>query len=293
MRTPRAIYTLRANLLFIAGLVIFLLLFAITYTPSYGLVDDLVEPAATPAADNMAALWYLHESLCLPITCAIALVVTSLSRTLMLLTTRTRRLRESDYLWWQLAELAVTAIFINLFLSLLFHCAFMRNLLPVMLVYSSATVFPYTVYWLWAERLERDVMLAEAERTILRLRRQEEGEGGMIRFADSASTVRLVTAAESVVGIEAAGNYVTVIYLAGGRTVRYSLRNTMAGLEPALEGTLLMRCHRSWYINLAHVRLLRKQADGLYAEMDADGVGDIPVSKTYSPEVTQRFGERS
>jgi DNA-binding LytR/AlgR family response regulator len=43
-----------------------------------------------------------------------------------------------------------------------------------------------------------------------------------------------------------------------------------------------MRCHRSFYINPAHVKVLRKDRDGImYAELDADDVRHIPVSKKY------------
>ena len=44
----------------------------------------------------------------------------------------------------------------------------------------------------------------------------------------------------------------------------------------------LVRCHRSFYINPSHVKVLRKDKEGIVsAELDMDDVRDIPVSKTY------------
>ena len=72
-----------------------------------------------------------------------------------------------------------------------------------------------------------------------------------------------------------------------------SLRNTMKGIEDACSQHSLIRCHRSYYLNLDRVKLLRKAPDGLYAEIDVDGVDDIPVSKSYAATVTQRFAEKN
>ncbi len=284
MRIPKNIYSVRSSVMFTICLVIFVLLFAITYTPNYGLDES-----------NVAmALWYQHKSLCLPICCAIILAVTALSRTLLLLATRTARLREMEYLAWQFAEVATTALFCNLFLSLYLHINYFENLPLVLLVYISVAVYPYAFYWLLAERMDRDLRIAEAQRTILRLRQHdEEDESGTLRLADDKGTVKLVVSTDKVVCIESAGNYVTILYENGGRLTRYSLRNTLKGIEETCGQHQLIRCHRSYFINLAKVRLLRRTPDGLVAEMDAADIPSVPVSKSYAADVTQRFAEKN
>mgnify|MGYP003305537612 FL=1 len=50
----------------------------------------------------------------------------------------------------------------------------------------------------------------------------------------------------------------------------------------------LVRCHRSFYINPVHVKVLRRDKDGImYAELDADDVRHIPVSKTYYERISE------
>ena len=43
-----------------------------------------------------------------------------------------------------------------------------------------------------------------------------------------------------------------------------------------------MRCHRSFFVNAAHVELLKKDANGYaLAQLDQEGLKNIPVSKKY------------
>ena len=279
MRIPKMLYSLRSNLLFVGGLVLFMLLFAITYHPTYGLGNDSL----------VIGVWQQRRGLCLPLCCAIVLVTTALSRALMWLTTRTTRLREAEYFLWQLAEVLASALFCNLFLSLLAGYNFLEHILPVVLIWISVAIYPYAFYWLLAERIDRDRRIASAQRTIVRLRQGSDGEHGILRFADDKGTVRLVTSADNVVCIEAAANYASILYHNGHRLVKFALRNTLKGIEPLCADTPLIRCHRSYYININKVKLLRKTPDGLMAQMDADGVEDLPVSKSYAAKVMQQF----
>ncbi len=293
MRIPKLIYSPKSSVMFVVCLTLFVLFFAITYTPNYGLGEDATSLGDLGEGNAAIALWYQHKGLCLPICCAIVLCTTALSRAMLLFFTRTARLREMEYLMWQLAEVVVAALFCNLFLSLYLHLGYFENLPLVLLVYISVAIYPYAFYWLLAERLDRDLRIAEAQRTILRLRQHhDEDDNGTLRLADDKGTVKLVVGAEHVISIESAGNYVTVLYMQGERLMRYSLRNTMKGIEDACSQHSLIRCHRSYYLNLSRVRLLRRTTDGLVAEVDIDGVPNIPVSKSYANEVTQRFAER-
>ncbi|MBQ8704396.1 MAG: LytTR family transcriptional regulator [Bacteroidales bacterium] len=294
MKIPKTIYSLRSNIMFVAGLTLFVMFFTIIYTPNYGISEEATSLSDMGEMGTVILLWYRHQALCLPVTCAIILGVTALSRTLLLLLTRTARLGEGEYLLWQLGEVIATALFIHLFLSLHLHLGYLENLPLVLLVYVSVAIYPYTFYWLLSERMDRDIRIAEAQRTIVRLRQgQEKADKNILRFADDKATVRLVVSSDMVVSIEGAGNYVTILYIGGNRLMRYSLRNTLKGIENLCSGGPLVRCHRSYYINLDKVKLLRKTADGLYAEMDCEGVDDIPVSKSYAAEVTQRFAEKN
>lgn len=280
--------------MFVAGLVLFVMFFTIIYTPNYGISEEATSLSDMGEVGAVVMLWYRHQALCLPVTCAIILGVTALSRTFLLLFTRTARLGEGEYLLWQLGEVIATALFIDLFLSIHLHLNYLHNIPPVLLIYISVAIYPYAFYWLLSERMDRDIRIAEAQRTIVQLRQgKQNADKNILRFADDKATVRLVVSSDMVVSIEGAGNYVTILYVGGNRLMRYSLRNTLKGIENLCTGGPLVRCHRSYYINLDKVKLLRKTADGLYAEMEYEGIDDIPVSKSYAAEVMQRFAEKN
>ena len=65
------------------------------------------------------------------------------------------------------------------------------------------------------------------------------------------------------------------------------LRSSMRSLEDTLKRHGLVRCHRSFFLNAAHVDLLKKDANGYaLARLDQEGAKEIPVSKRYYQAVT-------
>ncbi|MPN26333.1 hypothetical protein SDC9_173757 [bioreactor metagenome] len=53
----------------------------------------------------------------------------------------------------------------------------------------------------------------------------------------------------------------------------------------------LVRCHRSYMVNLDKVKVLRKTKSGIFMELDAPNAPDIPVSKTYYDKVMGKFSQ--
>ena len=285
MKIPKTIYSVKSNILFIGGLVAFVIFFTFVYKPNYGLSESLIYGDKV-----ISLLWYSHQATCLPICGAIILMVTAISRTLLLITTHTARIHEKEYLAWQFGEVTATALFCELFLSLYLHISYLKYLPIILLIYISVAIFPYAFYWLLVERIDRDMRIAEAQRTILRLRQAgERNANDILRFTDEKGTVRLIVSIDRVVYVEADGNYVNILYENNGKLTRYTLRNTLKAIEGLNDN--LVRCHRSYYLNLKNIKLLRKAPDGIYAEMNAEGVQDIPISKSYAANVIDRFTE--
>ena len=75
-----------------------------------------------------------------------------------------------------------------------------------------------------------------------------------------------------------------------GKLVRYSLRNTLKGIEDNCAANGIVRCDRSFLVNLKKIRIIRHTPQGVFAEMDFPGVENIPVSKTYASELLRLFG---
>ncbi len=107
-------------------------------------------------------------------------------------------------------------------------------------------------------------------------------EDGRLHFKDDSQKLKLVVAANSLLYIEARENYVEIVYTDADVVKRYTLRSSMKRLEPMLHAQGLQRCHRAFYVNPKHVKILSKDSRGyVFANLDVPSCPAIPVSKTY------------
>ena len=107
----------------------------------------------------------------------------------------------------------------------------------------------------------------------------------LISFHDGHGGLLLSVARENFLYIEASDNYVSLWYLKNELPRKAMLRLTMNRVMEQLQGTNIVRCHRSFMVNLEKIRMVRRDKDGLYLEMGIASVKDIPVSKTYGDDV--------
>lgn len=280
MKIPERFYMFKTNLVFCLATPVYVLLFAVLYTPTFGLPPAWLE------------LWHRDSGLCLPIVCAIEMGVLLASRSLLCFAVYRHKISEFYFLVWQTVEFVITCLFVGLFIALHFHRGYFDVLPHIVLIAFALNVFPYAFYWVFVERLDRDARIAEANSLIWSLRKGlEQNERGMIRFADEKGNTKLVVSAERVISVESAGNYVTILYDDSGKLMRYSLRNTLKGVEDICSSNNLVRCHRSFLVNVNKIKIIRRTPDGVFAEIEYPGVDDIPVSKSYASELLRLFSE--
>ena len=112
-------------------------------------------------------------------------------------------------------------------------------------------------------------------------------EKTLIRFYDETKRLKLVVSSEAVLYIAAQENYVHIVHLDNGKVKDFELRSSMRALEEVVQKHGLVRCHRSYFVNAAHVDLLKKDANGYaLAQLDQEKVKNIPVSKKYYDSIT-------
>lgn len=272
---PTTCYSLKGNVVFAFATALFFLLFVVIYSPAFGSSSPIVER------------WGENGDFCIAIVTAIVLATMTVSRVLMVVSHRWHHLSEVEYFVWQLCELATVCLFADLFLSLFFHDRFFALLPRILAIGLALAIYPYVVYWITVE-------LLESNSNLLRLMTENESRrvsdgNPTLRFPDENGNVKLLLECDKVVAIESDGNYVTVCYLDESGLVRFALRNTMKNMEALCAGTPIARCHRSYLVNTAKIRLLRKEPQGFVAEMSVVGIDDIPVSKSYAASIMQRF----
>jgi hypothetical protein len=126
----------------------------------------------------------------------------------------------------------------------------------------------------------------------LRAERENEQEAGRISLASKPSVApadapKLLALNDAffvdpgtLLFCESRQNYVRCVYLREGLATEEIIRATLSGMETKLGEHLLLRCHRSYLVNFAHIREARGNAQGLKLSM----VGTeekVPVARAY------------
>jgi DNA-binding LytR/AlgR family response regulator len=113
-----------------------------------------------------------------------------------------------------------------------------------------------------------------------------------IQILDEKGEMRLSIRRENLVLIESADNYVCVYYLNGDLTKKSMIRNTLGRVAEHLQGTRIVRCHRSYMINLDHAKILHRDKEGVFIEHGIEGIPNVPISRTYAENIQEWLTDR-
>ena len=109
----------------------------------------------------------------------------------------------------------------------------------------------------------------------------------LVNLYDYNGTLKLTINSESLYYMESQDNYVKIYYENQGKLLSYMLRSRTKTIEENLAETSMVRCHRSYMINMDRVKVLRRDKDGVFIEFGIEGVADIPISRTYIENITK------
>lgn len=151
---------------------------------------------------------------------------------------------------------------------------------------SLVLLLPYGTLWLYFSWRDKNKIIKE-----LAMDDQKPAEvKGMIHFKDDKGNLRFSIKQQEILYIKGADNYATIYYNDHNKVEHQLLRNTLKNLEEELQDNKIVRCHRSFMININRVKLIEKDKDGLLLRLDHPQAIEVPVSKTYFNEVFKLFG---
>ena len=183
------------------------------------------------------------------------------------------RLNYTLYTLWCVGEILFMSFFVALYLWLVLDKpAPYFDIMMYSFKYLFCTLpIPYSILALSIRVYDSNSVAQSAEESQKRM-----------RFYDVSHNLKFVITSGSVLYIGADENYINIYYIDNGKVRCYVLRNSMRSVDEVCLSNGLVRCHRSFYINPSHVKVLRKDKEGVvYAVLDADDVRDIPVSKKF------------
>ncbi len=139
---------------------------------------------------------------------------------------------------------------------------------------------PYTIVSLYAAyRSQRE------ENQLMRYREHLLGNNAagsnLINLPDENGVVKLTIDIESLYYIESQDNYVKIYYENEGSLHSYMLRSRTKSIESALANTSMLRCHRSYIVNVANINLVRNDKSSPVVILKHPDIKPIPVSKSY------------
>ncbi len=111
-----------------------------------------------------------------------------------------------------------------------------------------------------------------------------------IELVSENRSEKLALASGELILVQSAENYVEIQYLAGGTWTKKLLRATFKSIEDQLRPfSQMIRCHRSYIINMDHVIKLHREYGRIYLKMN--GIEEnIPVSRQYLLGITNALG---
>lgn len=260
------------TILFTAG---FALLFLNIYTP-FGVTTwfDVSKPSLFIYASGVILAGVL---------------VVAVSRVIMYHSVRRGlQLKVWHYLVWVAAEIVSMALFFTLFeIVILDDTRTFPELLGRSVRHTSLTLLlPYIMLWLWFSWHDSKLKLTG-------IKEQAEGpaQKPMIPLRDEKGVLRMSLKRSDILYIQGSDNYLTVWYQAQNKVTRFMLRNTLRTMEDELKQESIIRCHRSYLVNVEKVKLIRREKEGLVLELDSIPPSIVPVSRTYMNEVLTAFGQ--
>ena len=111
-----------------------------------------------------------------------------------------------------------------------------------------------------------------------------------IELVSENRSEKLALASGELILVKSAENYVEIQYLAGGTLTKKLLRATFNSIEDQLRPfSQMIRCHRTYIINIDHVMKLYREYGRIYLKMN--GIEeDIPVSRQYLLGIRNALG---
>lgn len=259
----------------------------VVFTASFALVFiNIYKPFSSSSWYNVSEFMFFVYSSLIILTGVMVVVI---SRVIMYLYSRQHSISYYKYGLWVFLEI----LFMSLFYTI--YTISVNRERDTMEVFESSIInttlvllLPYASFWLylgWRESTEKLKMFQSSDK-------ENNEKVGNISFKDERGVLRFSVAKDDVIYIESSDNYVTIHYSNKGKVKNYLLRNRLKNLEKELLDYNIIRCHRTYLVNLDRVKVLRKEREGIIAEFELPDARDISVSKSYQKNISERFLSR-
>ena len=266
---------------YLFGSVVFILTFSILFMAIYA-------PFSNTAWFGVRSVMELNMTITFYI---VALAIMFISKMLMNMYQKHIRFTYAKYVAWIVVEILVISIFYTHF-TLLYTpvqevdeiTILMKALGCIILIMA----IPYTMLTLYAAYRDKteELQMLQYEMSM--------GEGtvsypSLVNLYDYNGTLKLTINSDSLYYMESQDNYVKIYYENQGKLLSYMLRCRTKAIEENLAETSMVRCHRSYMVNVMKINHIKKGGKARYIVLTNEDIKPIPVSKSYFKNLIEKI----
>lgn len=235
----------------------------------------------------------------------VAITILAVSKTLIYIMRDRIRFTAAQYIAWLICENIIISVGYTILsyelLPDLTTSSMPAIALRVLFFVTMTTAIPYSLITLYvayrakseeldAALYERDRIREQMEESIARHGTTLPAAGTgqmpqMVNLYDNNGSLRLTINVDSLYYLESQDNYVKVHYKHNDKFSIYMLRCRTSSIEESLAGTGMIRCHRSYIINVRKIEFIGEEHKMRYVTLNDEAVKRIPVSKRYYDNV--------
>lgn len=259
---------------YLLGSVFFILTFSVLFMAIYSPFSSTAWFSLTNLQDfGMTAAFYL-----------VALAIMLISKLIMYNSQAQVNFNLWKYILWIIAEVIIISIFYTHF-TYVFVTPSEESLINIMAKSFGCILLiiaiPYTILTLYAAYKAKAEELQMLQYEMSLSNESSMVYPSLINFYDYNGTLKLTINSDSLYYMESQDNYIKIHYENSGKLCSYMLRSRTKTIEESLADTSIVRCQRSYLVNVMKINHIKKGGKARYIVLSNDDIRPIPVSKSY------------
>ena len=196
------------------------------------------------------------------------------------------------YILWALAEILVIALFYTHFTNVYvkpvdydMSSIFVKALGCILMI----VAIPYCILTLYAAYRDKTEELQMLQYEMSLAEEPAVSYPSLINLYDYNGILKLTINSDSLYYMESQDNYVKIYYENQGKLLSYMLRCRTKAIEESLADTSMVRCHRSYMVNVMKINHIKKGGKARYIVLSNDQIKPIPASKSYLANLIEKI----
>ncbi len=267
---------------YLFGSVVFILTFSILFMSVY-------TPFSNTAWFSLTNLLDLGKTVAFYI---VALAIMFISKMLMNISQKRIKFTYAKYIAWIVVEIVVIALFYTHF-TVIYMPEEGQNALAILYKALGCIMLivaiPYSIITLYAAYRDKTEELEMLQYELSLAGEPSVAYPSLVNLYDYNGTLKLTINSDSLYYMESQDNYVKIYYENQGKLLSYMLRCRTKAIEENLAETSMVRCHRSYMVNVMKINHIKKGGKARYIVLTNEDIKPIPVSKSYFKNLIEKI----